>query len=98
MVWTRQTYSLLDWLGDLGGLLDILFYIGAALVEPVAHFTLNTTLMTSFFRFKKSKPPRSQRLQKSKGKNNSTSRDGHDRDYPRPSTLLEKVKTEFLAS
>ena len=54
MVWTRQTYSLLDWLGDLGGLLDILFYIGRALVEPAAHFTLNTTLMTSFFRYKQS--------------------------------------------
>lgn len=52
MVWTRQTYSLLDWLGDLGGLLDILYYIGLALVEPVASFTVNTKLMTSFFRYK----------------------------------------------
>ena len=52
MVWTRQTYSLLDWLGDLGGLLDILFYMGRAIVEPVGRFTLQATLMTSFFRYK----------------------------------------------
>ena len=52
MVWARQTYSLLDWLGDLGGLLDIMFYIGRAFVEPVAYFTLHTTMMSSFFRYK----------------------------------------------
>ena len=38
--WTRETYSVLDWLGDLGGLLDILIKIGEYLVEPVAQFTV----------------------------------------------------------
>ena len=38
--WNRQTYSLLDWLGDLGGLLDIMLHIGHVLVHPVAFFTL----------------------------------------------------------
>ena len=28
----RQTYSLLDWLGDAGGLLDALFFIGEMIV------------------------------------------------------------------
>ena len=32
MNWTRSTYSLLDWLGDLGGLLDILLKIGEFVV------------------------------------------------------------------
>ena len=52
--WTRSTYSILDWLGDLGGLLDILLHIGSAIVTPVATFTLRQTLMSAFFRFKES--------------------------------------------
>ena len=52
MMWSRQTYSILDWLGDIGGLLEIMFYIGSVLVEPVANFTLHTTMMASFFRYK----------------------------------------------
>lgn len=32
MNWTRSTYSLLDWLGDLGGLLVILLKIGEFVV------------------------------------------------------------------
>ena len=36
MNWNRATYSILDWLGDLGGLLDILLKIGELLVEPIA--------------------------------------------------------------
>ena len=38
--WNRQTYSLLDRLGDLGGLLDILLHIGHVLVLPIASFNL----------------------------------------------------------
>ena len=30
----RQTYSILDWLGDCGGLLDALFTIGELLAGP----------------------------------------------------------------
>lgn len=52
MMWTRQTYSLLDWLGDLGGLYDALLHICAVFISPVSAFTLHTTLLTSFFRFK----------------------------------------------
>ena len=37
---SRQTYSLLDWLGDVGGLLDILLHMGSALVLPIATFNL----------------------------------------------------------
>ena len=38
--WNRETYSLLDWLGDLGGLLDILLHIGNVIVAPLAAFNL----------------------------------------------------------
>ena len=30
----RQTYSILDWLGDMGGLLDALYFLGKFLVVP----------------------------------------------------------------
>ena len=36
----RQTYSLLDWLGDCGGLMDALFLIAEILVAPFASFAL----------------------------------------------------------
>ena len=49
---SRQTYSLLDWLGDIGGLLDILLHIGAVLVFPVSSFNIQQTLASSFFRLK----------------------------------------------
>ena len=52
MNWNRQTYSLLDWLGDLGGLLDILLHIGRILVFPISSFNLKQLLMSSFFRYK----------------------------------------------
>lgn len=39
-IWTRQNYGLLDWLGDLGGLLEVLLRIGSFLVEPIASFTI----------------------------------------------------------
>ena len=37
--WNRQTYSLLDWLGDLGGLADALYYGLRALVQIFSVFT-----------------------------------------------------------
>ena len=52
MHWNRSTYSLLDWLGDLGGLLEALMFICAAIIKPLTSFTLKTTLLTSLFRFK----------------------------------------------
>ena len=48
----RESYSLLDWLGDLGGLFDALFIICGAIVAPVATFSMKATLLSKFFRFK----------------------------------------------
>ena len=47
--WSRQTYSLLDWLGDLGGLYDALRVICGAIIAPVSNFVLEMTLLTTFF-------------------------------------------------
>ena len=52
--WTRQTYSLLDWLGDIGGLLDVLLHLGRIVVFPISSFTLKQLLMSSLFRYKSS--------------------------------------------
>ena len=47
----RKTYDVLEWLGDVGGLLDMLIYIGAVLVSPIAAFTLKAELLSQIFRF-----------------------------------------------
>ena len=40
---------MLDYLGDLGGLLDALRLIGEAIISPFSEFTLKVTLMVSLF-------------------------------------------------
>ena len=46
----RSTYSLLDWLGDLGGLFDALYYMASLIVRPASAFALQATMLVSFFR------------------------------------------------
>ena len=41
----RQTYSLLDWLGDCGGLFDALTLTGKLFVSPLASFRLQKVLV-----------------------------------------------------
>ena len=50
LVVNRETYSLLDWLGDLGGLFDALRLICALAISPISGFTLKATLMATLFR------------------------------------------------
>jgi len=45
----RQTYSALDWLGDVGGLFDALRWMAQLTVSPFAAFALNTKLLGSMF-------------------------------------------------
>ena len=40
LVINRQTYSFLEWLGDIGGLFEALRFIGSFLVVPVSAFAL----------------------------------------------------------
>ena len=47
----RKTYSLLEWLGDIGGLFDALKYLGLLLILPFRTFTLKVELLSSIFRF-----------------------------------------------
>ena len=49
---TRQTYSILDWLGDMGGLFDALYLIGMIIVAPISNFALKAELLSSMFRFR----------------------------------------------
>ena len=46
----RESYSLLDWLGDLGGLFDALRLLCHIMIYPVSSFTLQATLMAKLFR------------------------------------------------
>lgn len=50
----RQTYSALDWLGDIGGLNDALMLIIGALTLPVATFALKAKLLSSMFKYRES--------------------------------------------
>ena len=57
MINTRQTYSLLDLLGDVGGLNDALFLILEILMKSYSEFAKASILLTSLFRFKPSLGP-----------------------------------------
>ena len=46
----RETYSLLDWLGDVGGLIDALRYLCKFIIGPVTSFSLQATLLSKLFR------------------------------------------------
>ena len=47
--WSRQTYSLIDFLGDCGGLKDCLVGLGAIFIAPFASFNLRATLLSELF-------------------------------------------------
>ena len=51
-MWTRQTYGLLDFLGDLGGLYGLLTSIAGVLLTPFISFTLQSSIMSSIFRIR----------------------------------------------
>ena len=51
LVVNRQTYSLFDWLGDLGGLFDALFFICQWTLVPVTSFALKAMLLSEVFLF-----------------------------------------------
>ena len=57
LYWSRQTYGLLDYLGDLGGLFEGLYFICGFFIAPISSFGLNSTLLTSIFLVKPHVPP-----------------------------------------
>ena len=50
----RQTYNLLEWLGDIGGLLDAMLFIAQLALWPVYNFNVTNHLMKRLFRKKPS--------------------------------------------
>lgn len=51
--WNRQTYSLLDYLGDLGGLTDALMFICRAIIGSYSTFSLQVALTEKFVKVRK---------------------------------------------
>ena len=50
----RQTYDILSWLGDLGGLVDALYYVTQALMIPYTSYALRSSLLRMLFRLQPS--------------------------------------------
>ena len=50
----RDTYDLLSWLGDIGGLTDALFLIGSFLLSPFKKFKSSSYLLQTLFRYQPS--------------------------------------------
>ena len=47
----RRAYSLLEWLGDVGGLLEALRNIGTFLITPITAYLMRVTLLADNFRY-----------------------------------------------
>ncbi len=45
----RDTYSLLEWLGDVGGLIDAMRYLGYIMITPITAFNMKIDLLTQIF-------------------------------------------------
>ena len=63
---SRQTYSILDWLGDIGGLRDALKNLLEVLLIPLVNKAYKITVVSTLFRFRPQKPdskPQSHRKQ-----------------------------------
>jgi hypothetical protein len=50
----RQTYNLLEWLGDIGGLLDAMLFIAQLALWPFYNFNVSSYLTERLFRKKSS--------------------------------------------
>ena len=48
----RQTYGLLDYFGDIGGLIDFLFYLATFILQPFSQFIYSHHILTKLFRTK----------------------------------------------
>ena len=48
----RQTYGMLDYFGDIGGLLDFLYYMMTFILTPFWQFIYSSHMLTTLFRAK----------------------------------------------
>ena len=49
VVISREAYSILEYFGDIGGLLDFLLFVGGLTILPLTLFKLNATLLEQLF-------------------------------------------------
>ena len=47
---TRQTYDILTWLGDVGGLYDGIKGLGSIIMSAFSTYSMKTLLLTTMFR------------------------------------------------
>lgn len=59
-IYERTTYSLLDWLGDIGGLSEALFFLGALFVSKISEKMMIASILRKIFQLKRH-PSRSYR-------------------------------------
>ena len=45
----RQVYSILEWLGDVGGLFDGLCLVGGSLIAPISSYALRSLLLSQVY-------------------------------------------------
>ena len=45
----RSTYTMLEWLGDIGGLFEALVFLGRMTIAPVAAIAMQAKLLTKAF-------------------------------------------------
>ena len=50
VIYSRTTYSLLEWLGDVGGVFDALYLIFRFILAPIAAHNMSATLMSHLIR------------------------------------------------
>ena len=89
---------MLDWLGDMGGLLDALYFIGAIFIAPFSRYALNSELINTMFRYRKSEEVEGVRLRRTNSVKQSSfhrrfsaSADGvEDED-----TLMNNIRHDF---
>lgn len=51
----RQTYSMMDWLADIGGAIVAMMLIAGAIVGPIAKMSLRAELVGKIYRYLASK-------------------------------------------
>ena len=55
-VHTRQIYSILDLLGDLGGVLEVLLFVAGLFILPLSEFSFNLKALSLLYMGKTSNP------------------------------------------
>lgn len=48
--YTRETYDVLSWLGDCGGLRDGVIWIGSVIISAFSSYSMKNLLLTTLFR------------------------------------------------